>query len=219
MKLLSEEVQDVQFLVEAAKDTGKKSYKIQGIFMQAEHKNRNGRVYPFQVLENEVRRYNDEYVSKDRAVGELGHPDNPSINLDKVCIKITSLTPEGHNFVGSAKVLDTPMGDIVKGLLDGGVSLGVSTRGVGSLKPHNGYQLVQNDFKLATAADVVHDPSAHSAFVQGIMENSSWIYENGLWTQQQLEQAKKTIKVASRNQIEEISMHIFENMISKIKKS
>lgn len=219
MKLISEEVQDIEYLVEENKETGKKNYTIQGIFMQAEQKNRNGRVYPFSILNKEVDRYNQEYVSKNRAFGELGHPDNPSINLDRVSHMITSLKPEGTNFIGKAKVLDTPMGNTVKGLLDGGASLGVSTRGVGSLKPHNGYQLVQDDFKLATAADIVADPSAQSAFVEGIMENKEWLYENGVWSCQEIEQAKKTIRMASKQQIEAVSLRIFENLFSKFSKS
>lgn len=219
MKLIAEEVQDIEYLIEENKETGKKSYHIQGVFMQAEQKNRNGRVYPFGILSKEVDRYNQEYVSKNRAFGELGHPDNPSINLDRVSHMITSLRPDGSNFIGKAKVLDTPMGNIVKGLLDGGACLGVSTRGVGSLKPQNGYQLVQDDFKLATAADIVADPSAQSAFVQGIMEDVEWIYENGVWSQQHLERAKKTIHLASKARIEEVTLNVFENLISKIGKS
>lgn len=219
MKLISEEVQDIEFLIEENKETGKKTYNISGIFMQSETKNRNGRVYPYKILSNEVNRYNQEYVSKNRAIGELGHPESPSINLDRVSHMITSLKPEGNNFVGKAKILDTPMGSIVKGLLDGGCSLGVSTRGVGSLKPVNGYQQVQEDFKLSTV-DVVADPSAPSAFVQGIMEDVEWLYENGVWTQkneQKLETAKKIIKTVSKNRIEEVSLKLFENFFkSKI---
>lgn len=214
MKLISEEVLNVQYIVEE-KD-GKKEHHISGIFMQAEKKNRNGRVYPFDILNKEVSRYNTDYVNKNRAFGELGHPDSPAINLDRVSHMITSLRPEGNNIMGKAKILDTPNGKIVKSLLDGGASLGVSTRGVGSLKPHNGYQLVQDDFHLATAADIVADPSAPDAFVRGIMENADWILENGKWTQQQFYTAKKMITEASRNDIEGVALKVFTNFISKL---
>lgn len=217
MKLITEEIQDVKYLIEEDEKTKKKTYCIEGIFMQAEKKNRNGRVYPFGVLSKEVNRYNQEYVSKNRAFGELGHPDNPAINLDRVSHMITSLRPDGSNFIGKAKILDTPMGDIVKGLLDGGACLGVSTRGVGSLKPQNGYQLVQDDFRLATAADVVADPSAQEAFVQGIMEGANWFYENGRWVMaEEFETTKKKIRLMSKRQIEETSLKLFEDFIRKI---
>lgn len=215
MKLISEEVLDVRYLVE---DNGKggKDHFIQGIFMQAEKKNRNGRVYPHGVLSKEVDRYNREYVNKNRAFGELGHPDSPTINLDRVSHMITKLYPDGNNFVGKAKILDTPNGKIVKSLLDGGASLGVSTRGVGSLKPANGFQLVQDDFHLATAADIVADPSAPDAFVRGIMENAEWILVNGKWTQQQFERAKKLISESNRNDIETVALAVFKNYMSKL---
>jgi len=193
MKLIREEIQNVQYLVETAKD-GTKNYFIEGIFMQAEKQNRNGRVYPMNVLSKEADRYNREYVQKNRAFGELGHPENPQINLDRVSHMITKLYPDRTNFIGKAKILDTPNGKIVKSLLDGGASLGVSTRGVGSLRPHNGYQQVQDDFKLATAADIVADPSAPDAFVQGIMEGKEWIFENGKWKEMYNERAKKLIR-------------------------
>ena len=215
MKLIREEVQDVQYLVETAKD-GTKSYFIEGIFMQAEKQNRNGRVYPMNVLSKEADRYNREYVQKNRAFGELGHPENPQINLDRVSHMITKLYPDRTNFIGKAKILDTPNGKIVKSLLDGGASLGVSTRGVGSLRPHNGYQQVQDDFKLATAADIVADPSAPDAFVQGIMEGKEWIFENGKWKEMHNERAKKLIREASRHDIEDVALKIFENYISKL---
>jgi hypothetical protein len=163
-----------------------------------------------------VSRYNTDYVNKNRAFGELGHPDSPAINLDRVSHMITSLRPDGNNIMGKAKILDTPNGKIVKSLLDGGASLGVSTRGVGSLKPHNGYQLVQDDFHLATAADIVADPSAPDAFVRGIMENAEWILQNGKWTQQQFYTAKKMITEASRNDIEGVALKVFTNFISKL---
>jgi hypothetical protein len=214
MKLIREQVQDIQYLTEE-KD-GQKHRYITGIFMQAEQKNRNGRVYPFPVLNREVQRYNTEYVQKNRALGELGHPDNPSINLDRVSHMITSLKPDGNNFIGKARIVDTQMGRTVAGLLDAGVSLGVSTRGVGSLKPHNGYQLVQDDFKLATAADIVADPSAPEAFVQGIMEEVDWVWENGMWKQSSLEFAKKQVQSASKHNLEDVALRIFENFVSKI---
>ena len=216
MKLIREEVQDIKYLVEKNEKTGKKDYFVEGIFMMAETKNKNGRVYPLQTLQREVERYNNEYVKKNRAFGELGHPDSPSINLDRVSHMITSLKPDGTNIIGKAKIVDTPMGNIVKGLLDGGATLGVSTRGVGSLKPHNGYQLVQDDFKLATAADIVADPSGPECFVAGIMESAEWIFENGMWKQVDYDNAKKAIKTASKREIESVALKLFENYISKL---
>lgn len=216
-KLIREEVTDVQVLVEEDKSTGKKNYFIEGVYMQSECQNKNGRWYPNHVLMNEAKRYNNEYVLKNRAFGELGHPDTPSINLDRVSHMITSLKPEGNNIIGKAKVLDTPMGNIVKGLLDGGARLGVSTRGVGSLKPHNGYQLVQDDFKLATAADIVADPSAPDAFVNGIMENYDWWMDSntGEWHKRLIEETKKEIKAASKSDIERVAINLFERYVSK----
>jgi hypothetical protein len=215
MKLIREEIRDVKYLVESDGKGGKNHF-ITGIFMQAEKQNRNGRVYPMNVLAKEADRYNKEYVQKNRAFGELGHPENPQINLDRVSHMITKLYPDGTNFIGKAKILDTPNGKIVKSLLDGGASLGVSTRGVGSLRPHNGYQQVQDDFKLATAADIVADPSAPDAFVQGIMEGKEWVFENGKWKEMHNERAKKLIREASRHDIEEVALKIFENYISKL---
>ena len=215
MKLIAEEVLDVRYLVEE-NGKGGKDYFIEGVFMQAERKNRNGRVYPFNVLSKEVERYNSDYVNKNRAFGELGHPDSPTINLDRVSHMITSLRPDGNNFIGKAKILDTPNGKIVKSLLDGGASLGVSTRGVGSLKPSNGFQLVQDDFHLATAADIVADPSAPDAFVRGIMEGAEWVLVNGKWTQQQYDTARKMISEAHRNDVEAVALKVFQNFISKL---
>lgn len=215
MKLITEEIQDIKYLVESDGKGGKNHF-ITGIFMQAEKVNRNGRVYPMNVLQKEAERYNRDYVTKGRAFGELGHPENPQINLDRVSHMITSLKPEGTNFIGKAKILDTPNGKIVKSLLDGGASLGVSTRGVGSLKAYNGFQQVQDDYKLATAADVVADPSAPDAFVQGIMEGKEWIMENGKWREQEYYHAKKLISEASRNEIEDVALNIFKNYISKL---
>jgi hypothetical protein len=217
MKLIKEEIQDVKVLITEDKENGKKSYCIEGIFMMAERQNKNGRVYPFQTLSKEVDRYNREYVSKNRALGELGHPDTPSINLDRVSHMITKLYPDGNNFIGRAKILDTPMGNTVKGLLDGGVTLGVSTRGVGSLKPQNGYQLVQDDFKLATAADIVSDPSAPDAFVKGIMENYDWWLDSSTntWQKKYIEESRKQIRTFSKRQIEEQALKIFKGYLSK----
>ena len=216
MKLITEEILDIQYLVEENKKTGMKEHYIQGIFMQAEKVNRNGRVYPMNVLAKEADRYNREYVQKNRAFGELGHPENPQINLDRVSHMITSLHPDGTNFIGKAKILDTPNGKIVKSLLDGGASLGVSTRGVGSLKAHNGFQQVQDDYKLATAADVVADPSAPEAFVRGIMEGREWVFLNGQWTEQANDYARKLIKESSKHELESVALKIFENYISKL---
>jgi len=216
MKLITEEVNDIRILSEMNEKTGKKDMYIEGIFMQAETKNRNGRVYPLNVLTKEVERYNNEYVNKNRAFGELGHPDSPTINLDRVSHMITSLKANGNDIIGKAKILDTPNGKIVKSLLDGGASLGVSTRGVGSLKPSNGYQLVQDDFHLATAADIVADPSAPKAFVQGIMENAEWILADTGWQQIHFEAAKKQIKEASKNDIESVTLRLFEHFMSKL---
>jgi len=216
MKLIAEEVLDVQYLVERNEKTGEKEYAIEGIFMQAEKKNRNGRIYPMHVLNKEVQRYNQDYVNKNRAFGELGHPDSPTINLDRVSHMITKLYPDGNNIMGKAKILDTPNGKIVKSLLDGGASLGVSTRGVGSLKPHNGYQLVQDDFHLATAADIVADPSAPEAFVRGIMEDAEWVLTAKGWMPVHHERAKKLIKEASKNEIEDVALKVWHNFLSKL---
>jgi hypothetical protein len=218
MKLIQEEVLDIKYLVEQDKKTGKKSYFIEGVFMMAEKQNRNGRVYPFNILNNEVTRYNNEYVNKNRAFGELGHPDSPSINLDRVSHMITKLYSDGNNFIGKAKIVDTPMGNIVKGLLDGGACLGVSTRGVGSLKPQSGFQLVQDDFKLATAADIVADPSAPEAFVKGIMENYDWWIDTatGTWQKRYIEESRNRIRTVSKSEIESVALKLFENYISKL---
>jgi hypothetical protein len=214
MKLIKEEVLNVQYIIEEV--NGKKERFIQGIFMQAEKQNRNGRVYPRHILTKEVDRYNQNYVMKNRAFGELGHPDSPTINLDRVSHMITSLMPDGNDFIGKAKILDTPNGKIVKSLLDGGASLGVSTRGVGSLKPSNGFQLVQDDFHLATAADIVADPSAPDAFVQGIMEGAEWILTNQGWKAVHQEHAQKLLRESSRHDIEDVALKVFKNYLSKL---
>ena len=216
MKLISEEVLDVRYLIEEDKKTGQKNYFIEGVFMQAEKQNRNGRVYPRDVLAKEADRYNQNYVQKNRAFGELGHPDSPTINLDRVSHMITQLYPDGNNYIGKAKILDTPNGKIVKSLLEGGATLGVSTRGVGSLKPHNGYQLVQPDFHLATAADIVADPSAPDAFVRGIMEGREWILDNTGWKEIDYDNAKKQLNEAKQADIEAVALRLFTNFMSKL---
>jgi hypothetical protein len=215
MKLITEEVTQVRYLVEENKNGGK-DYFIEGVFMQAEKQNKNGRIYPYSVLNKEVERYNRDYVNKNRAFGELGHPETPAINLDRVSHMITKLYPDGNNIMGKAKILDTPNGKIVKSLLDGGACLGVSTRGVGSLKPQNGYQLVQDDFHLATAADIVADPSAPDAFVRGIMENEEWIMTNKGWKSIHHDRARKLIKEAKQSDIEDVALRIFKSYISKL---
>ena len=192
VKLISEEIQDVEYITEQ-KENGKKNYKIKGIFMQADIKNRNGRIYPQEVLEKEVRRYNKDQINNNRAYGELGHPEGPTINLERASHMITSLQPDGKNFIGEAKVLSTPMGEIVKNLMDEGAKLGVSSRGMGSLNQKNGANYVRNDFYLATAADIVADPSAPNAFVEGIMEGKEWVWNNGSLVEAELERAKRRI--------------------------
>ena len=213
-KLIKEEVSEVNFLTEM--NNGKKNHYITGIFMQAEQKNKNGRVYTMHILRNEVDRYNREYIGKNRAFGELGHPENPTINLDRVSHMITSLTPDGTNFIGKAKILDTPNGKIVKSLLDGGANLGVSTRGVGTLKPQSGVQLVQDDFHLATAADIVADPSAPDAWVAGIMESTEWVLTNEGWKPIQYEKARTMLKEASKSELEDVALKLWTNYISKL---
>ena len=193
LKLISEHIeQDTEYLIEE-KD-GKKDYKIKGIFMQADIKNRNGRVYPMEVLNKEVKRYNKEYIGEKRAFGELGHPDGPTVNLERASHMITALYPDGKNYIGEAKILDTPMGKIVKNLMDEGAKLGVSSRGMGSLDQKNGANYVRNDFYLATAADIVADPSAPNAFVEGIMEGKEWIWNNGLIKEADISEIKENIE-------------------------
>ena len=197
VKLISEEIQDVEYICEQKED-GKKNYKIKGVFMQADIKNRNGRVYPMEVLNKEVRRYNKEYINEKRAFGELGHPDGPTVNLERASHMITGLYPDGKNFIGEAKILSTPMGEIVKNLMDEGAKLGVSSRGMGSLDQKNGANYVRNDFYLATAADIVADPSAPNAFVEGIMEGKQWIWNNGVISEADVEEIKENIEENSR---------------------
>ena len=197
VKLISEQVQDVEYITEEKED-GKKNYKIKGVFMQADIKNRNGRVYPMEILQKEVKRYNKQYINEKRAFGELGHPDGPTVNLERASHMITGLNPDGKNFIGEAKILSTPMGNIVKNLMDEGAKLGVSSRGMGSLDQKNGANYVRDDFYLATAADIVADPSAPNAFVEGIMEGKEWIWNNGSLVEAELERAKRRIETRVR---------------------
>ena len=195
MRLIAEEINQVKFLSEE-KD-GKRSHFIEGVFLQAEIENKNGRKYPFKTLEREVAKYEESTINKGRALGELGHPDGPSINLDRVSHKILSLKGEGNNFIGRAKILDTPMGNIAKNLLDEGIQLGVSSRGMGSLQKVEGVQVVQDDFMLATAADIVADPSAPDAFVDGIMEGKEWVWNNGVLKESAIAEIKQEIDQAT----------------------
>ena len=215
MKLIKEINDNVNYtyLEEA---NGKKCLHIEGPFLVAETKNKNGRLYEFNTMKKEVSRYTEEYINKHRAFGELGHPESPSINLDRVSHMIVGLREDGNQWVGKAKILDTPMGNIARSLIEGGAQLGVSSRGMGSLKNVNGVNVVQPDFYLATAADIVADPSAPGAFVQGIMEGKEWMLVNGVWTEQYVEEAKREIKKASKKDIEKVSLHIFENFMKKL---
>ena len=197
VKLFSEAVENVEFITEA-KENGGKNYKIRGIFMQADVKNRNGRVYPMDILEKEVTKYNKNFIKENRAFGELGHPEGPTVNLERVSHMITELHPDGKNFIGEAKIMDTPMGKIVKNLMDEGAKLGVSSRGMGSLDSKNGANYVRDDFYLATAADIVADPSAPNAFVEGIMEGKEWIWNNGSLVEAYVADLKKKFDVKKR---------------------
>ena len=216
MKLISEEATNVEFLTEAKKDGGK-NYFIEGIFMQANKKNRNGRIYPTEILQKEAKRYTEEFIKKKRAFGELGHPDGPTVNLERVSHMIEELEEVGQNFMGRAKVLDTPYGKIVKNLIDEGAQLGVSSRGMGSLKAgKNGISEVQGDFYLATAADIVADPSAPDAFVHGIMEGKEWIWDNGLLKETQIQKYKDKIEKSSRKDRENVLVEAFKDFIVKL---
>ena len=212
MKLITEQIEDVKVITEGKGDD-KKLY-IEGVFLQAELKNRNGRVYPFKVLETEVGRYNEEYVKTKRALGELGHPDGPTVNLDRVSHRITSLTAEGNNFIGKAQILDTPMGKIAKSLLEDGVKLGVSSRGMGSIDKQEDVNVVCDDFMLATAADIVADPSAPDAFVNGIMEGKEWAWDNGILKETKVAKYKSYIDDATRHNLEERTLQVFDNFLS-----
>ncbi len=214
MKLITETIEDVQILTEE-KD-GKKLLYIEGVFLQSELKNRNGRMYPFSVLNKEVERYNEEYVKSKRALGELGHPDGPTINLDRVSHRITSLRSEGNNFIGKAQILDTPMGNIAKSLLGEGVQLGVSSRGMGSIDKQEDVNIVRDDFMLTTAADIVADPSAPDAFVNGIMEGKEWVWDNGLLKEREVAKYQRYIEDASRYQLEQRVLKTFEHFLGKL---
>src|SRR5210317_1540772 len=217
MKMISEYTEDnLEVLTEARKD-GSKSYSIEGVFMSAEQKNRNGRIYPKDVMEGAVNKYNVEQVQKGRAVGELNHPEGPTVNLDKVSHKIESLKWQGNDVVGKATILETPMGQIVKGLLDGGVKLGVSTRGMGSLQRSNDAMIVKGDF-LLNAVDIVQDPSAPSAFVNGVMEGVEWVWNNGIIEPQAIEKMETEIKKAPRADLYETQVREFKNFLSLLKK-
>jgi len=211
MKLITETIEDIEVLTEATA-TGK-NYKIRGVFMQADIKNRNGRVYPVQTLAKEVNRYNEQFINKKRAFGELGHPDGPTVNLERVSHMITSLKPEGKNFIGEAKIMDTPYGKIVKNLIDEGAQLGVSSRGMGSIQGST----VGKDFYLATAADIVADPSAPDAFVEGIMEGKEWVWDNGVLKSMEVERYKQQIENTKRAELAETKASIFNDFLSKLK--
>ena len=215
MKLITETIEDIEVLTEATTNGGK-SYKIRGVFMQADIKNRNGRVYPVETLAKEVKRYTNEFINKKRAFGELGHPDGPTVNLERVSHMITSLKPEGKNFVGEAKIMDTPYGKIVKNLIDEGAQLGVSSRGMGSIQQSQGRNVVGRDFYLATAADIVADPSAPDAFVEGIMEGKEWVWDNGMLKSKSVEEYKEEIERTKRQELAEVKSKIFTDFINKL---
>ena len=214
MKLISEEINNAEYLIEET--NGKKDYKIKGIFLQSEIKNRNGRVYPKDVLMKEVKRYNQEFVNKKRAFGELGHPDGPTVNLERVSHMITKLYPDGNNFIGEAKIMNTPYGKIVKGLIDEGAQLGVSSRGMGSLVQRGGMNVVSDDFYIATAADIVADPSAPDAFVEGIMESKEWVWNNGVLVEKNIEAWKREIEGAKRHALAEAKVKVFTNFLKNL---
>ena len=214
MKLITEQIEDVKILTE--EKNGKKLLYIEGVFLQSELKNRNGRMYPFSVLDREVKRYNEEYVKSKRALGELGHPDGPTINLDRVSHRITDLRAEGNNFIGKAQILDTPMGNIAKNLLDEGVQLGVSSRGMGSIQKSEDCNVVADDFMLTTAADIVADPSAPDAFVNGIMEGKEWVWCNGILKETEVAKYKGIMDASARQELEEKTLKVFEDFLGKL---
>ena len=216
MKLIKEHTEEVKYLVEEKLGKGKE-YFIEGIFLQSNLKNRNGRVYPTEILDKEVKRYNEEYVTKNRAFGELGHPDSPTINLDRVSHMIKELKRDGDNFIGKAKIMDTPYGKIVKNLIDEGATLGVSSRGMGSLSSKGGVSMVQNDFTLATAADIVADPSAPNAFVEGVMESKEWVMVDGKFVEKDLLEAQRIIRKTSSKKLNEAKLKLFADFLNKIK--
>ena len=215
MKLITEVTEQINVINEAT-ESGKKEFFIEGPFLQAEKKNRNGRIYPMSVMEREVNRYVTEYVDKNRAYGELGHPSGPTINLERVSHMTKTLRQEGSDYIGRAKIMDTPYGNIVKNLMSEGATLGVSSRGMGSLKEKNGVMEVQDDFWLATAADIVADPSAPDAFVRGIMEGKEWVWDNGVIKEMQVDTYRKTIQKTQAKDLSEVQMRVFEDFISKL---
>ena len=212
MKLISEHLDDIEFITEDDAE-GKKNYRIKGVFMEADIKNRNNRMYPMAVLEKEVKRYNKEYIQQKRAFGELGHPDGPTVNLERVSHLITKLYPDGKQFVGEAKIMDTPFGKIVKNLIDEGAKLGVSSRGMGSLEPRRDMHVVKDDFYLATAADIVADPSAPNAFVEGIMEGKEWIWDNGVVKEVDIAKYRAELRKESKR-LEEKKIKLFNEFMS-----
>ena len=215
MKLIREEINEAQYIIE--EDNGKKSHKIKGIFMQANIKNRNGRVYPMEVLEKEVNRYNKEFIERKRAFGELGHPDGPTVNLERVSHIITELKGDGKgNYIGEAKITDTPYGKIVKSLIDEGAQLGVSSRGMGSLENKGGTNYVKSDFYLATAADIVADPSAPQAFVNGVMEGKEWVWDNGIIKEVEVNELRKEIERAKRHELAEKKAAVFNKFLKNL---
>lgn len=216
MKLISEMVDDekIEFITE--ENDGEKSHFIKGVFMQAEQKNRNGRIYPKKTLSEQVNKYVTNYVDQNRAFGELGHPDGPVVNLERVSHMIKELREDGNNWVGKAKIMDTPYGKIVKNLIDEGAKLGVSSRGMGSLKSVNGTNIVQDDFYLATAADIVADPSAPEAFVEGIMEGKEWVWDNGVIREQEIARMKLKLQQTNRKKLEESKLDLFKSFLSKL---
>ena len=216
MKLIKELNEDLQFIVEESSDNGKKSLFIEGVFLQADLKNRNGRMYPKEIMAKEVNRYVKEQVNTKRAYGELGHPEGPNINLDRVSHMIVSLREDGNNWIGRAKILDTPMGNIASSLIKEGAGLGVSSRGLGTLKEVNGINEVQDDFMLATAADIVADPSALDAYIQGIMEGKEWVFVKGVWQDREIEETKNLIKKTSSRNLSEAKVKAFETFLDKI---
>ena len=214
MKLITEVNESIKIITEGKGDS--KQHFIEGVFLQGEMRNRNGRVYEMHVLENEVDRYMNSFVNQNRAFGELGHPDGPQINLERVSHMIKDLHREGNNFIGKAKIMDTPYGKIVKNLIDEGAKLGVSSRGIGSLEEKNGVNYVKDDYQLATAADIVADPSAPEAFVRGIMEGKEWIWESGRLVERDLEEIKKSIQKASSRKLEETKIQAFERFLRNL---
>ena len=217
MRLISEQLEDVEFITEAITEgSDKKSYKIKGVFMQSDVKNRNGRVYPQPILAKEVAKYNKNFIKEKRAFGELGHPDGPTVNLERVSHMITDLYPDGKNFIGEAKIMSTPMGEIVKNLMDEGAKLGVSSRGMGSLESRGGTNYVKDDFYLATAADIVADPSAPNAFVEGIMEGKEWVWNNGALVESELIQMQREFDVKQARMDEKRKALAFAKFLKRL---